>query len=196
MYRALLVAVLLLAGCNNDAPPPPVQQTAACPVWTAQHSPSMPDCVGMSFKFPQRDGAHYFVRKAPALRLGQKITIKFNLEGTGRLVPVGTGDEPPARLRLFIQRKGDTLMADHEDYRWWSEPIDLTEMGWKSITVEITPALWSQVFGRNGATRPDAFRRAIEDAAHVGFTFGGMFAGHGVKAIGDVTLTITQYTVE
>ncbi len=161
--------------------------------WTVKYSKEMPPCFADTFTFPTKDGVHYVVRPSHPLKLGQTITIRFSIEGTGRLVP--TEGAPPAKLRLLLQQKEDTLTAAEQDKRWWSAPVDLIA-GEHTLTAKIDPALWYQVFGQNGATRPERFKEAIEHLGNVGFTFGGVFAGHGVfSETAPMTFVLKEFSV-
>lgn len=156
---------------------------ASASAWTIGYSPGMPTSMKreadgtFSFVFPPQDGIHYVYKIAPALKQGQKVSMAFRIDGNGTIVP--TEGPPPARVRLFIQEKGDTMTAADEFKRWWSTTSIELKAGAFILSAEIVPGQWSQVFGKLGADFPDKFKASISNAGAIGFTFGGMFAGHG-----------------
>ena len=204
MARLIVLAALLaLAGCKDvvlKVPgtdiriggTKPEQANPDCK-WSALYSKGIPECLDgfASFSFGE---PHYITRPAPAgLKIGQTITIKFSIIGDGKLVP--TQGDGPAKLRLFIQQQGDTLTAAEEDKRWWSGPIDIAP-GDHTLVVAIEPGLWTNVFGKSGTGREAAFMAAIQGGS-IGFTFGGMFAGHGVRVVeGSARFKITDWSVK
>src|SRR5262245_8071768 len=117
------------------------------------------DECGQYFDFPKKDGVHYLYKPASDVDIGKTITLKFAIIGDG--VPVPTEREPPARVRLLLQRLGDNLTAAEEDKRWWSVGnIELVE-GEHVLTALVAPEHWSNVFGKNGKDRPDAFASTV-----------------------------------
>ena len=116
------------------------------------------------------------------------LTMTFRIETTGAPVfqyalnPNNTCTDPAA-VRLFIQRQGDTLEADHEFYRWWSRAAAKLTAGTVSLTVPLMPDQWLSVFGKAGdldEKATAAFRAALQNVGNVGMTFGGgCFAGQG-----------------
>ncbi len=61
------------------------------------------------FDFPSQNGVHYVYKVAPAVKVGQIITMRFAITGNANFVP--TEGTATARVRLFRQQRGDTLMA-------------------------------------------------------------------------------------
>lgn len=160
------------------------------------YSPGCPRVLPVPFTIPTTDGVHYVTSTAPAVTAGQTITMKFSLAGSGKLI--ATQGDQPARVRLMLQQQGDTLTAEEEDKRWWSYAhIELTPVpGEFLLTATVQPDQWFQVFGHSGADRPGAFANCLLHLGNWGFTFGGMFAGHGVYATGPVTFTLKQFSVQ
>jgi hypothetical protein len=70
------------------------------------------------FDFPSQNGVHYVYKVAPAIRVGQTITMHFAITGKGNFVP--TEGNATARVRLFLQQRGDMLTAQEPYKRWWS----------------------------------------------------------------------------
>jgi len=167
--------------------------------WTIAFSHNVPPLMVKEgdgtyyFNFPNSDGVHYIMQQAPAVRAGQTVTLRFSIVGTGKLVP--TEGVPPARVRLFLQQRGDRMTAREEFKRWWSVASVELVAGEFLLKAELVPAQWSSVFGKNGAQVPEAFHAAIADLEHVGFTFGGMFAGHGVFVIGKARFVLEQFSI-
>jgi hypothetical protein len=117
------------------------------------------------------------------LQLGQTITMVFSLQGTGTLL--ANEGRSPAKVRLFVQRQGDTSTAEEPYKRWWSlAHVVLVSPGNFKLSAKIEPRAWSSVFGAVGSAAPTEFADCISNLAHWGFTFGGDFAGHGVYARG------------
>jgi hypothetical protein len=50
---------------------------------------------------------HYVYKLAPAIKVGQTITMHFAITGNANFVP--TEGTATARVRLFLQQRGDTL---------------------------------------------------------------------------------------
>ena len=195
----ILVLGLALVGCEDSSAPP--VPAVAGPSWKIAYSPSMPPALSGQagrhfFDFPASGGSiNYVIERAPAVKLGQTITMVFSLEGTGRLV--ATEGSSPAKVRLFMQRKGDTLTAKEPYKRWWSiASFDLASPGEFMLSAKITPSDWSSVFGAVGSAVPAEFADCVAHLAHLGFTFGGDFAGHGVYVTdGAVRFVLKEYSV-
>jgi hypothetical protein len=108
---AIVALALLLMACNDEGslavPAPSVSH------WKIAYSPNMPAWMsgteGKCFDFPNQNGVHYVYKVAPAVRVGQTITMHFAITGRGNFVP--TEGTATARVRLFLQQRGDTLTA-------------------------------------------------------------------------------------
>jgi hypothetical protein len=168
---------------KNYSPGMPAQPTTAGPGW--------------SFSFPAEDGVHYVTTPLTGSVIGRRaVKARFAITGPGRLVP-SQGD-PPARARLFLQRRGDDWSGAgaFEFYRWWSVGhVELTE-GEHELAATLAPNQWSSVFGKRGDQFGGAeqFTTAMADLQAVGLTFGGTFAGHGVFAVeGPARFTLMSY---
>jgi hypothetical protein len=167
------------------------------------YSPGMPsqptaDGTGWRFTFPAKDGVHYVTTPLSGSLVGRTtVKARFAITGTGRLVP--TQGPRPARVRLFLQRRGDTWTADHEFYRWWSVPsVELVVPGEHELKAALLPEQWLSVLGKRGDDPLAAgqFAAAIADLQAVGQTFGGMFAGHGVYVVdGASRFTLMSYVI-
>ena len=189
----LVLAAHGLAGAG------PLAWAADDTTWTVSYSPSLPPALsrnaeGYFFDFPTRYGVHYVTRRASSVRMGQTITMVFSLQGTGKLV--ATEGRSAAKVRLFLQRQGDTLTAQEPYKRWWSLPhVELVSPRSFTLSVKIDPREWSSVFGVRGNAAPAEFADCIANLENVGFTFGGDFAGHGVDVNGGaVRFILKEYS--
>ena len=185
MRIASVVLALLLMACNDEGSP--AVSAPSVSYWKIAYSPNMP--AGMSgtesnwyFDFPNQNGVHYVYKVAPAVGVGQTITMHFAITGKGNFVP--TEGTATARVRLFLQQRGDTLTAQEPYKRWWSVSYVQLHEGEFTLTASLSPDKWTSVFGQGGAEVPNEFNTAIFQLANVGFTFGGTFAGHGVYVTG------------
>jgi hypothetical protein len=184
MRIALVVLALLLTACDAESLLPWSQRTND---WKIAYSPNMPTSMSGTkgnwyFDFPSQNGVHYVYKLAPAIKVGQTITMHFVITGNANFVP--TEGTATARLRLFLQQRGDTLTAQEPYKRWWSLPyVELGE-GEFTLSVPLSPDQWTSVFGQRGAEVPNEFNATIPNLENVGFTFGGTFAGHGVFVTG------------
>jgi hypothetical protein len=74
--------------------------------------------------------------------------------------------------------------------------VELVSPGTFILSVKIEPSKWSSVFGMVGSAASTAFVDCVADLAHLGFTFGGDFAGHGVSVRdGAVRFVLQDYRV-
>ena len=169
--------------------------------WTIAYSPAMPPALSALgethfFDFPtSSNGVHYVTRPAPVVRPGQTITMVFSLEGTGKLL--ANEGRSPAKVRLYMQRKGDTLTAQEPYKRWWSlAHTELVSGQTFKLSARIEPSRWSSVFGVVGNKAPAEFGDAVANLENSGFTFGGDFAGHGVYVKdGAVRFVLKEFSV-
>jgi hypothetical protein len=200
MKSILLAVVLLLAACNYGGAEQSVVRAASNSGWTISYSPGMPPHLEGSegryyFDFPPTDGVHYVTSAAPAVRLNQTITMHFAVAGDGRLV--ATEGSAPARVRLFLQQRGDRSTASEPFKRWWSVAyVDLNGHREFTLTARLVPSQWSSVFGKNGSTAPNEFKNCLAALGKIGFTFGGAFAGHGVYVTrGKARFILQSFTI-
>lgn len=193
--------LVTLTGCDENNQPQEFVPAVAGPSWTIAYSPSMPATLfkegdGYYFDFPtSTDGIDYVIERAPPAQLWQVVTMVFLLQGTGTLLP--TEGRSPAKVRLFMQRKDDTLTADEPFKRWWSIAyVELKSPGEFTLSANIDPSKWSSVFGAVGSSVPAEFQDCVANLAHFGFTFGGDFAGHGVYvARGSSRFILKKYDI-
>jgi hypothetical protein len=194
---AIVALALLLAACNDEASP--AARTPSVSYWKIAYSPNMPASMSGTegnwyFDFPSQNGVHYIYKLAPAIKAGQTITMHFAITGNANFVP--TEGTATARVRLFLQQRGDTLTAQEPYKRWWSLPYTELREGEFTLTVSLSPDQWSSVLGQRGAEVPNEFDAAIPNLENVGFTFGGTFAGHGVYVTGgNARFILKQYSV-
>jgi hypothetical protein len=180
-----LVLVCLLTACNDEGP----SSAPSTNSWKIAYSPNMPASMSGTegnwyFDFPSRNGVHYVYKPAPAIKVGQSITMRFAISGSDKPNFVPTEGTATARVRLFLQQRGDTLTAQEPYKRWWSVPYVELHEGESTLSVAVSPDQWTSVFGQGGAEVPNEFSTAISKLGNVGFTFGGTFAGHGVFVTG------------
>lgn len=206
-----ILSLFLLAACGGGSSGPPLAQYASGDTWRIVYSANEPPALigNTYFDFAQGNaglvgnGVHYVIHTPMGVAVGKTITMTFKIEGGGTIVPTGQGDQPPAIVRLFIERQGDHLQASEEFFRWWSNPVTtvLKGDGTFTMTVPVTPDQWSSVFGKMGNSSSQAtagFNDCVAHAGNVGFTFGGMFAGHGdaVLAPGQARFTLLSFTIQ
>jgi hypothetical protein len=98
MRIASVVLALLLMACNDEGSP--AVSAPSVSYWKIAYSPNMP--AGMSgtesnwyFDFPNQNGVHYVYKVAPAVGVGQTITMHFAITGKGNFVPT-EAPQPPA----------------------------------------------------------------------------------------------------
>lgn len=179
--------------------------TVAATGWSITNSRNMPAQMTQAsdgsyfFDFPNTDGVHYVVKPAPNLQLGQTVTLSFNVSGSGSVVPVQ--GNPPGKVSLFMQRKGDNLTGAgaYQQYRYWHSSADLVS-GDGSISCTLTPDQWTDVFGESGSAHPNGFQDCISSAEMIGMTFGDPGAGasgHGAYASGgNARFTLKSFTIQ
>jgi hypothetical protein len=86
---ARVVVALLLTACNDESVLPRSHRTND---WKIAYSPNMPASMSGTegnwyFDFPTQNGVHYVYKLAPAIKVGQTITMHFAITGNGNLVP-------------------------------------------------------------------------------------------------------------
>ena len=164
------------------------------------YSPGMPlhpspEVRGWSFYFPQSDGVHYVSTPVTPRALISSSTVRMAFAIVGDAKFTATEGDAPARVRLFLQRRGDTW--NREYYRWWSvEYVDL-RIGSYILAADLTGQQWLSVYGKRGEDPEPAqgFAAALADVASIGMTFGGTFAGHGVYATGQARFILKDYAL-
>jgi len=191
--------------------------------WYLQYSAGVPDHpvadgAGWSFDFPVYDQPsmncntdrscghiNYVTAPVNAAIAAAVLTMTFRIETTGAPVfqyALNSNNTctNPAAVRLFIQRQGDTLEADHEFYRWWSKAAAKLAAGTVTLTVSLMPDQWLSVLGKEGDLDQSAtagFRAALQNVGNIGMTFGGgCFAGHGVNiSRGTARFSLMSYRI-
>ena len=197
MRVAIVLLALLLTTCNDKGPS---AQTASSTYWTIAYSPNMPSRMSgiegnWYFDFPSQNGVHYVYKSAPAVKIGQTITMRFAITGNAQFIP--TEGTATARVRLFLQQKGDTLAAAEPYKRWWSLGYVELKNGEFTLTATLSPEQWLSVFGKIGNEVPAEFNNCISQLANIGFTFWGTFAGHGVYvAGGSARFILKQFSID
>ncbi len=187
MKRALyaICCALFVLGCNEDSPPRPVAPGS----WFNQYGQVTVDAAG-NFTFGE---PHYVVKAAPPLSAGQTMSIRFSIVGQAGLAP--TDSAPPARLRLYIQQAGDnsSCAGDFQHYRIWSHDVIITAPGEFTLSANLIASDWTDCYAQH--LTPERFATLLSNPVVVGFTFGGDFAGHGVRATAPVYFVLREFKV-
>jgi hypothetical protein len=145
MMRILIILLAWLATALNHESSP-AAPAASVNYWKIAYSPNMPASMSGTegnwyFDFPSRNGVHYVYKLAPAIKVGQTITMHFAISGNATFVP--TEGTATARVRLFLQQRGDTLTAQEPYKRWWSLPHVELRAGEFTLTVPLSPDQWT-----------------------------------------------------
>lgn len=197
--RKILLIALLLAGCGSgggggsSSAQPPIG-----PSWTALYGANI-DASSGSFNFPGAPGIHYVAKPAPAVKLGQTITLTFQISGSGTWgFDSQTPEGPPATIHLFLWERGDdgTGSGAMETYREWCGRTDISNPATYTVKCVVNPTNWTGVFGQTPS--PALFQQLLNNLYGVGFTFGGgSFAGHGLySATGSFRFNLVSYTIQ
>lgn len=199
MRNCFVGLLLFLAGCGGGSSSPVPSQPPIGPSWTALYGAAIAiDSTG-SFNFPGAPGVHYVVKPAPTVQLGQTITLKFQISGSGTWgFDSQTPEGPPATVHLFLWERGDDGSGQGvmETYREWAGRTDISNPGTYTVSVKVDPANWTGVFGQTPTAA--LFQQLLNNLYGVGFTFGGgSFAGHGLySATGSFHFTLIGYTIQ
>ena len=174
--------------------------------WAIQYSSNMPTSMtlgsdgGYFFDFPNVDGVHYVVENISGLRQGQIINMTFSVTGDGTVLSVQGGT--PGKVTLYMQRAGDNLSGAgaYQQYRYWAGGHSTSLVaGDYTISVQLNPDQWGDVFGASGSQYPNGFADCVTNANLIGFTFGdpGLGAtGHGCYVPnGNARFTLKSFTV-
>jgi hypothetical protein len=144
---------------------------------------------------------NYVYTSPPAnIAPGAKMALTYSIDGDATFAPVAEGacgstGCGPALLRLFVWENGD---VGGDTFRWWcttAAPIVIG--GNQALACQLTPGNWSDVNGQNGSAQVQGFNDAIANPFAVGFTFGGMYAGHGVQVTGGQAMfKVNSFTIQ
>ena len=159
--------------------------------WRIRYSPGMPPRPNAPwhFDFPHADGIHYVTTRSDPIRGRSVMRMRFRIVGDATFK--ATQGDAPARVRLYMQRRGDNMQWDHASYRFWSRPLDLA-MGEYTLEEQLLPGRWTNVAGQHDEA---GFWATLAEIENVGFTFGGIFAGHGVFAQGNARFQLLEFAV-
>lgn len=205
MNKLALTAAILLASCGQDnkssLPLPPAEQLWRIgPIVDGQnYSADMPLYVnGNSFDFPLSPGhVNYITKSISGLSGKTKIVLRYRVEaGTNvKFLPKCCPLSPALGPTLYFQRRGDDWNTD--GWRWWSTFATKTlEPGEYEITTNLNEN-WTSVETMTARANPVEFKEALDNAAQVGFTFGGGDGfGHGVYATGPAKFIIEEFSIE
>jgi hypothetical protein len=153
---------------------------------------------GLEFSIPPSPGEiDYLTTKGKDLGKAKLLRCVYDLKGDGKLKAVGQdGADVSARIRLHVQRKGDNWTGNgpYEHYRFWSSvSSELLPGKERVLECALDPALWTGVYGKTNAGGFDA---VLKNCIRMGITFGGMFAGHGVRSRGgEVVFVLRKFEV-
>jgi len=177
--------------------------TAPAPVpasgWQQQYGNVAVDSATGNFTFGE---PHYIVRAAPKLQPGQTIAMRFRIDGTGQLISVQDGGQ--ASVTLYMQRAGDNLSGAgvYQQYRYFGATAQLNDTAEHTLSCQLNPDQWGDVFGQRGSDHPAEFAACVANAAVLGFVFGNPGAGatgHGatIKAgTGTASFTLLDFSVQ
>jgi hypothetical protein len=198
--RAVLVAALIAAGCGPTAPTslPPTTLTLALQsaAWETIADPSPYPLANsgsnaLVFDFPETGSMHYLYTASPRPDIRGTVEVSVRVATTGPVVfrslePPSASCTIPLSVRPFFWANQN---GNGEFDRWWSNPRAFTlAAGAATISVPLTPALWSSVNGKFGNADSFAnfgFERAILNVSRLGLTFGGGCSfGHGINIQG------------
>ena len=153
------------------------------------------DDGALEFTFPKSPGQIDYLTRGAGDNFAdaRSVRLVYSLQGRGKLVPVGESVSP-ARVRLHFQRKGDDWSGrgQYEHYRFWSTTYADLELGTDvELECKLDHELWTGVYGK---TNRDGFNSARRNCSKVGMTFGGQFAGHGVRAKeGEISFVLKRF---
>jgi hypothetical protein len=156
------------------------------------------DTDGWHIDLPQSDGVHYVTRHSGSLAGKTSITIRYRVETAdgARIVPSTSPEAPSIGPTLYFQQAHDDWNTD--GYRWWATfnaPMPIA-----AGTFEISAPLngpWTSVQTKTATANPTDFANARQNAAEVGFTLGGGTGyGHGVYAVGQARIVITDFRID
>lgn len=201
MRSITLLLAVLLSGCGGgSSPSPPPNYQPPISGWT-QFFGNGVVIANDGFDFPATPGSVHYIVGPGAPKLGQTITLTFQITGNGTLLPdpndASAPDTPPATIHLFLWENGDNLSGQgaYESYREWSARTVIGP-GTFTISAKLDPTQWTGVFGQTPSAA--AFQQLLNNFYGIGFTFGGAsFAGHGlVSANGQLHFQVLGFTVQ
>lgn len=158
---------------------------------------------GPAFDFPFPNAAaghvHYVTTPIRSLAGAERITLTYRIDaepGTAFLQQEAAAE--PGTLSLYIQQRGDSWTRRHPTHRWYSPDSQDVPLRAGTHTVSISlDEPWVAVLGGDAHSKPGAFQRALQEAAVVGFTFGGSAGrGHGVFATKPARFTLLDFRIE
>ena len=189
-----LLAVLLLAGCASTS------DTVTSSGWAITYSSGVTlqdSGNGCSFNFPAEPGHVNYLLKPFSIPKGAKsVSITFKITGTGKFSAVNKDCKLPPGFRIMLEVVGDTMIDEFG--RWWSNPDSytlVTDGKTHTLTVSLTPAHWSSVYGKPATQTLKEFNSALTRIGKAGPTYGsGCDFGHG--ASGDAKFELVSFSVK
>lgn len=158
---------------------------------------------GARFSIPgptARNGhVHYVTMATGSLAGAKRLVLSYRIDaaqGT-RFVPQEHPDQA-ATLSLYFQRAGDRWTMRYPDWRWYSPADRVVNLapGTHTISIDLDED-WVAMTGPGAHSNQDGFRRALAEAARIGFVFGSASGrGHGVYATKPARFTILDFRVE
>ncbi|KPM22426.1 hypothetical protein AAG602_15865 [Citromicrobium bathyomarinum] len=158
---------------------------------------------GAMFDFPYPSPAaghvHYVTTATRPLAGAKRITMRYRIDAARgvRFVP----EEDPqntATLSLYFQRAGDRWTMRTPHHRWYApnEKVIPLSRGTHEVSIDLDEE-WIAMVGGTSYTLPEAFERALDRTAQVGFVFGSpALRGHGVYATGPARFTLLDFRIE
>jgi hypothetical protein len=205
-YIALLVLLLMACSGGGDKPYPG-RLAPSFGSWTAYGSGTgIVTPLPNPFAIPQASSGktiNYVYTQSMPLA-GKTMTLNYSVDGDATFAPLpepncGTNGCGPALLRLFIWSANDN--GDNPSFgRWWcngaAKPLVLGAN--QVLACTVTPTMdWTSVYGQPASTNVQQFTSDVNAPFAAGFTFGGMFAGHGVwTTSGTAVFKINEFAVQ
>ena len=149
--------------------------------------------IQFSFGFPASGHVNAIQADRGALAIGKTITITYSVrktQGNPQFVSLDPAPSPPGlrpNFRPMLQVNNDDYTS--QDNRWWPTgvngcaflPDDLTGTN-HTVSVQILPSLWANVYGKLATQRMNGFRKVINHSGKLNIVFGGGNSfSHGVK---------------
>lgn len=171
-------------------------------VWQIRFSSGVPTSLKANadgsqyFDAPVAPGSvHYITKPSTPIKVGQTIRMVFLIAGGGKWWATEEKDSVSARVRFMVQQKGDGMTSSEPDKRWWAQAYVELKDGDFALEAPLNGTVWSNVFGKTGTATGGGFATCLNNIGNIGFTFGGMFFGHGVYVEGKARFTLRSFTV-
>jgi hypothetical protein len=195
---ALMIGLSACTGSNNTPTPTPATGNE----WVTFGAGVVPVDANGGFTFPSSSNqAVGYIYKKPSVNVsGKTIILNYTILGDvgTQFIPSPASGTGAASIRLFMWENGDNISCagPYASYRWWAiNGAANLALGNTSISAAVTPALWSNCFGKHGDTVVNEFNGAVNNLLGIGFTFGAEYYGHGVYATTPAKFKINSCTI-